>query len=276
MDKLVRHFYSKEERQKILEKTGCKCGHCGKELETATMTVEHIFPIAKGGNDDEFNLVALCKTCNYNKGSWVYKVDEYYKYILPEYMRQYVDYNDRAVSTFKRDRLVNFDAVTYSIVPDKYKELIYNMVKRKAKKKQIEQTVERLTMKVIMDRAFEGDAEEIREAMTASLSTVSTMLITYAARNSDFDGRDIREGDYLALYNGALLDTNPDISVLIRALAEKTKEDGKEFVNIFYGEDIREEDAQSVAGLFENVCTGAEVTLLNGGQPVYYYMISAE
>lgn len=161
MDKLVRHSYSKEERQKILEKTECKCGHCGRTLETSTMTVEHIFPVAKGGNDDEFNLVALCKTCNYNKGSWVYKVDEYYKHILPEYMKKYIEYNDKVVNNFKRDRLVNFDAVTYSIVPEKYKILILNMIKRGANKNKIKQTVKRLTMKVIMDRAFEGDAEEI-------------------------------------------------------------------------------------------------------------------
>ena len=122
----------------------------------------------------------------------------------------------------------------------------------------------------------EGEEDAIQEAMTASLSTVSTMLITYAARNSDFDGRDIREGDYLALYNGALLDTNPDVTVLIRQLAEKTKEDGKEFINIFYGEEISEEQAQEAAAAFESVCSDAEVTVLNGGQPVYYYMISAE
>lgn len=161
MDKLVRHSYSRDERQKILEKTGCKCGHCGIGLETATMTVEHIFPVSKGGNDDEFNLVALCKACNYNKGSWVYKVDEYYKHILPEYKKQYREYNDKVASEYKQNRLINFDAVTYSIIPDKYKIMIFNMKKRGAKRKQIEQTANRLTMKVVMDRAYEGDAEEI-------------------------------------------------------------------------------------------------------------------
>lgn len=205
MDKLVRHFYSKEERQKILEKTGCKCGHCGKELETATMTVEHIFPVAKGGNDDEFNLVALCKTCNYNKGSWVYKVDEYYKYILPEYIRQYIEYNNRAVSTFKRDRLVNFDAVTYSIVPDKYKELIFNMVKRKAKNKQIKQTVERLTMKVIMDRAFEGDAEEILELINKLNDKSDNIFNTSLYENVYQLRNDIKFGEaYVLRLNGRI------------------------------------------------------------------------
>ena len=122
----------------------------------------------------------------------------------------------------------------------------------------------------------EGGENAIAEAMTASLSTVTTMMVTYAARNSDFDGHDIHEGDYLGLYNGALLDTNTDVAVLIREMAEKVKEEGKEFINVFYGEDIEEEKAQEVAAIFNEVCPDAEVTILNGGQPVYYYMISAE
>ena len=93
MDKISRHSFSRNEKQKILEKTDCKCGHCGKVLDTDTMTVEHIFPVSKGGKDDEFNLVALCQRCNFNKGNWVYKVSEYYKYILDKYMPEYVAYN---------------------------------------------------------------------------------------------------------------------------------------------------------------------------------------
>jgi len=122
----------------------------------------------------------------------------------------------------------------------------------------------------------EGEEEAIAEAMTASLSTVTTMMVTYAARNSDFDGHDIHEGDYLGLYNGALLDTNTDVSVLIREMAQKVKDEGKEFINLFYGEDIDESSAQEVSAIFSEVCPDAEVTVLNGGQPVYYYMISAE
>ena len=73
--------------------------------------------------------------------------------------------------------------------------------------------------------------------MTDSLSGVTTMQITYAARNSDFEGRDIHEGEYLALYNGALLGNSPDLDSLLAAMAEKAAGEGKEFVNIFYGAD---------------------------------------
>lgn len=203
MDKLVRHFYSKDERQKILEKTDCKCGHCGVGLDTATMTVEHIFPVAKGGNDDEFNLVALCKYCNYNKGSWVYKVDEYYNHILPEYQEKYKEYNNRVASEYKNDRLINFDAVTYSIIPDKYKELISNMKKRGTKTKQLEQTVNRLTMKVVMDRAYDGDAEEILSLIN-KLNKKPDSVFNFSMYNNVYSLRnDIKYGEaYILRLNG--------------------------------------------------------------------------
>ena len=122
----------------------------------------------------------------------------------------------------------------------------------------------------------EGTVEENTEALTEALGTVDTMQITYAARNSDFDGHNIKEGDYLAMYGSALFGTSRDIKVLLRALAEKVRDDGKEYITIYYGEDIQEKHAQKAADLFAEVCPGADVNLLNGGQPVYYYMISAE
>ena len=122
----------------------------------------------------------------------------------------------------------------------------------------------------------EGAEEENVEAMTESLATVDTMQITYAARNSDFDGYDIHEGDYLALYGSALFGTSRDIKVLLRALAEKVRDEGKEFVTIYYGADVKEKHAQKAADIFAEICPDADVNLLNGGQPVYYYLISAE
>jgi len=122
----------------------------------------------------------------------------------------------------------------------------------------------------------EGSIEENTEALTESLSTVDTMQITYAARNSDFDGYDIHEGDYLALYGSQLFGTSQDIKVLLRSLAEKVRDDGKEYVTIYYGADVKEKHAQKAADLFADICPNADVNLLNGGQPVYYYLISAE
>ena len=122
----------------------------------------------------------------------------------------------------------------------------------------------------------EGSIEENTEALTEALSTVDTMQITYAARNSDFDGYDIHEGDYLALYGSALFGTSQDIKVLLKSLAQKVRDDGKEYITIYYGADVKEKHAQKAADLFADICPNADVNLLNGGQPVYYYLISAE
>ncbi len=122
----------------------------------------------------------------------------------------------------------------------------------------------------------DGTQEENVAAMTESLATVDTMQITYAARNSDFDGYDIHEGDYLAMYGGALFGTGRDIKVLLKALAEKVRDEGKEYITIYYGADIQEKYAQRTADLFADICPDADVNLLRGGQPVYYYLISAE
>ena len=122
----------------------------------------------------------------------------------------------------------------------------------------------------------EGTEEENTQALTEALPLVDTMQITYAARNSDFDGYDIHEGDYLAMYGSGLFGTSRDIKVLLKALAEKVRDEGKEYITIYYGQDIQEKHAQKAADLFAEICPDADVNLINGGQPVYYYLISAE
>ena len=122
----------------------------------------------------------------------------------------------------------------------------------------------------------EGEVQENEDAMTEALGTVDTMQITYAARNSDFDGYDIHEGDYLAMYGSSLFGTSRDIKVLLKSLAEKVRDEGKEYITIYYGEDIQEKHAKKAADLFASICPDADVNLLSGGQPVYYYLISAE
>ena len=125
---------------------------------------------------------------------------------------------------------------------------------------------------------FNPDGEETEnvEAMTESLATVDTMQITYAARNSDFDGYDIHEGDYLAMVGSSLFGNSKDIYVLLRALAEKVREEGKSYITLYYGQDIKEKQAQKALQIFADLCPDADVNLLPGGQPVYYYLISAE
>ena len=126
--------------------------------------------------------------------------------------------------------------------------------------------------------AFDPDAsvEDNLMNMREARHNVSTMQVTYAARNSDFDGYAIHEGDYLALYGSALFGTSRDVNSLLKGLAEKIASEGKEIVTIFYGEDIDEKTAEKALKIFEKICPDAEISLINGGQPVYYYLISAE
>ena len=120
------------------------------------------------------------------------------------------------------------------------------------------------------------EPEENEAAMTDCLSGVMTMQITYAARDSDFDGFDIHAGDYLGLCDGALAGTTREITTLLASLADKAAEAGKEFINIFYGADIQEPDAEAALELFRQHAPDAEVNLVSGGQPIFYYLISAE
>ena len=124
------------------------------------------------------------------------------------------------------------------------------------------------------DAAMEPSENEA--VMTDCLSGVMTMQITYAARDSDFDGFDIHAGDYLGLCDGALAGTTREITTLLASLADKAAEAGKEFINIFYGADIQEPDAEAALELFRQHAPDAEVNLVSGGQPIYYYLISAE
>ena len=120
------------------------------------------------------------------------------------------------------------------------------------------------------------DAQTITDAMTGSLSSVTTAQITYAARDSDFDGFAIKEGDYLALEEGKLFDTDDSLDTLLHKLAEDAAGREASFISLYFGEDVQEADAQKAGALFEEVCPGVEVAVLSGGQPVYYYIISME
>ena len=122
----------------------------------------------------------------------------------------------------------------------------------------------------------EPDPQAILAAMTEAAANVTTAQVTYAARNSDFDGFAINAGDYLALTDGKLFGTERELDGLLDKLAALAAEKGAEFITVFYGDGISEVDAQHAEQRFIDACPEAEVSLLPGGQPVYYYIISIE
>ena len=122
----------------------------------------------------------------------------------------------------------------------------------------------------------ETDPQTIAQAMVAAAQTVSTAQITYAARNSDFDGFAINEGDYLALLDGKLLGTDRSLDVLLEKLAQVAADKNAEFITVYTGEGVDDAQAQQASDIFRARCPDAEITALSGGQPVYYYIVAIE
>ena len=122
----------------------------------------------------------------------------------------------------------------------------------------------------------ENDPQTIAQAMVAAAQTVSTAQITYAARNSDFDGFAINEGDYLALLDGKLIGTSRSMDELLEKLSQHAAQAGAEYINIYTGEGVSEDDGAKTEALFAQSCPDAEVAAIPGGQSVYFYIISIE
>ena len=122
-----------------------------------------------------------------------------------------------------------------------------------------------------------SSAEDVIEAeMSAAIESVHTAQVTYAARDSDFDGHDIHKGEYLALMDGALLGSNADLDKVLLAIADAAADLDPEIVSIYYGEDVKADAAQHAAELIGGRLPMSDVNVVDGGQPVYYYMISFE
>ena len=126
--------------------------------------------------------------------------------------------------------------------------------------------------------SFDPDSEvsDIVETLTESLESVHTAQVTYAARDSDFDGYAIHAGEYLALLDGKLIGSFTEMPSMLDKMSEAFEDLEPEIITVYYGEDVSGEDAFTTAKALEKAFPDAEVTVVNGGQPVYYYMISVE
>ena len=118
--------------------------------------------------------------------------------------------------------------------------------------------------------------EALVEVMSEAAKNVHTAMVTYAARDSDFDGHAIKAGEHLALLDGALLGSYPDVDTLMADMVESFDKLEPEFITVYYGADVVEEDAARAAELITRRFPDTDISIVNGGQPVYYYMISVE
>ena len=121
-----------------------------------------------------------------------------------------------------------------------------------------------------------SDEDVIEAEMSAAIESVHTAQVTYAARDSDFDGHDIHKGEYLALMDGALLGSNADLDKVLLAIADAATDLDPDIVSIYYGEDVEADAAQHAGELIGERLPMSDVNVVDGGQPVYYYMISFE
>ena len=121
----------------------------------------------------------------------------------------------------------------------------------------------------------DGDANAIE--MQKAYANVQTGQVTFAARDSDYDGKQIKKGELLALANGKVSFTETDLEKCVIKLTKNLSNRDTAFVTLIHGEDVTEDDAAAICtALEEKLGSDVEVTLINGGQPVYYFIISVE
>ncbi len=120
------------------------------------------------------------------------------------------------------------------------------------------------------------ETEALAEAMTAMLATVKTAQVTYAARDSVFDEKEIKEGQLLGLMETKVTFVEDQMEDVVRKLFEELGKDGGSYINVYYGEDVTEEQAEAITAQIQAQMPEAEVMMLPGGQPVYHYIFSVE
>ena len=127
--------------------------------------------------------------------------------------------------------------------------------------------------------AFDPDAKykDNRLNMTKAIDTVQSGSLTFAARDSEYDGYEIKQGEIMAMANGKLTYVEKDLEKATIKLVLKMAKKTSSFITLFYGEDVTEEQAEKTAELIRaKLPSSIDVNVAYGGQPVYYYLVSVE
>ena len=119
-------------------------------------------------------------------------------------------------------------------------------------------------------------AEENQEAMVEAISTVKTGQVTYAVRDTEIDGFEIRENDYMGIGDKSILAVGTDMNTVTLQMLDKMIDEDTEMVSIYFGSDSSEDDASVIAEAIEEKYPDVDVEVNDGGQPIYYYVISVE
>ncbi|KRQ86937.1 DAK2 domain protein [Caloramator mitchellensis] len=122
----------------------------------------------------------------------------------------------------------------------------------------------------------EANAKENEEEMAKAMLRVKTGQVTFAVRDTVMNDVEVKEGNIIGIFNGKLINAGKDINETTKQLIDAMLDDDTELVSIFYGNDLKEEDAQEIQYYFEEKYPDIDFSLNYGGQPIYYYIISAE
>lgn len=157
-----RKYFSIEEKRIFLNKTDCKCAHCGKTLNEETMTIDHIFPISKGGDNNEYNILPLCEKCNYIKSNYVYNLYDFYFFIKDEYYSQFAKHFNKFIEEYRKGKMFSVDAFIVYSRSNNIKKICNNMAKRGVSKNKINDIWNntKFMIKLFFERAYPADAEE--------------------------------------------------------------------------------------------------------------------
>lgn len=119
-------------------------------------------------------------------------------------------------------------------------------------------------------------AEENAETMKQEIGNVKTGQVTYAVRDTVIDDKEIKQGDYMGIGDAGILSVGGDVTDVAFHMVQEMMDDDLELISIYYGEDVTEEAAESLKGRIAEAFPSCDIELQYGGQPIYYYIISAE
>ncbi len=122
----------------------------------------------------------------------------------------------------------------------------------------------------------EQPAHENEERMNQEIALVKTGQVTYAVRDTEIDDKEIHQGDYMGLGDKTILSVGRDKKQTTQEMIDAMIDDDTGIVSIYYGEEAKEEEAEELSGYITEKYPHVEVEIHEGGQPIYYYIISAE
>ena len=128
----------------------------------------------------------------------------------------------------------------------------------------------------LMNLDTDGEDKQLVKSMKKAADSVHTAMVTRAARDSDFDGHQILEGEYLGILDGVLLGNYSDEEMLLEKIGLAFDKFSPEVITLYYGQGVNGETAAEAAAVIRRNNPKAELTVVDGGQPVYHYIISAE